>query len=714
MRRDPKHDVLFEPVKVGPKVLKNRFCQTPHCSHFGVDLAASHAYLRATKAEGGWALVNTEYASVHPESDDYPHNFSRLWDDDDVRNMALMCDLVHEADALAGVELWYGGAQAANNESRLAARGVSQINSEAFLAQSCYEMSKEELRELQGFYVDAAKRARSAGFDVVNVYGGHFHTIAHQFLSPFYNHRTDEYGGSFENRARFWVECLELIREAVGDDLAIAARFGVEGLRGADGVEVEEDGVRFVEHADHLVDVWDLQVGTITNWWEDTGPSRTHAENFQAPAVSKVRPHTSKPIIGVGRFVSPDVMAGVVRSGQLDIVGAARPSIADPFLPRKIEEGRLDDIRECIGCNICIGQVWGVGSRLICTQNATVGEEYRRGWHPERFQRADNADKDVLLLGAGPAGLECARVLGERGMRRVHLVEAAEQPGGTVAWIPRLPGLGEWSRVVGYRQIQIEKLHNVELILKTRLEARDVLEYGAEIVVIATGSHWATDGLNGVTHAPIPGADASRPEVLTPEQIMVEGKAHPGERVVIYDCDGYFMAPSLAEKLAEEGKKVTLITPAAEVAAFMHFTGEADGMYRRLYALGVELVANNRLVRFEHGQAITLHHYDGQGERARSADALVLVTQRISDDQIYLQLKSDPEACEAEGVEAVYRIGDCQAPRLMADSIFDGHRLAREIDAPNPAIALPYLREHKVFAARADALPARPAGRVPT
>src|SRR5262249_27689765 len=156
-------------------------------------------------------------------------------------------------------------------------------------------------------------------------------------------------------------ECLELVREAVGEELAVAARFGVEGLRGTAGVQVEEDGVRFVEYADHLVDVWDLHVGTITNWWEDTGPSRTHAENFQAPAVAKIRPHTDKPIIGVGRFVSPDVMAEAVRSGQLDIVGAARPSIADPFLPKKIEEGRLDDVRECIGCNICIGHVWGVG-----------------------------------------------------------------------------------------------------------------------------------------------------------------------------------------------------------------------------------------------------------------------------------------------------------------------------------------------------------------
>src|SRR6202011_376571 len=179
-------------------------------------------------------------------------------------------------------------------------------------------------------------------------------------------------------------------------------------------------------------------------------------------------------------------------------------------------------IRECMGINSCISRSES-GRHLGCSQNATAGEEYRRGWHPEKFTRAKNANRDVLVVGAGPAGMECAIVLGKRGMRRVHLVDTANEMGGIMRWIPQLPGLGEWSRVVNYRQIQLDKLKNVEFIPRTTLDANGVREYGAELVVIATGSAWATDGMNGWTRGPIPGADASQPQCLTPEQIMLEG-----------------------------------------------------------------------------------------------------------------------------------------------------------------------------------------------
>ena len=176
-------------------------------------------------------------------------------------------------------------------------------------------------------------------------------------------------------------------------------------------------------------------------------------------------------------------MVDAINSGKLDIIATCRPSISDPFLPQKIDEGRLDDIRECIGCNICISR-WEIGGPpLICTQNATAGEEYRRGWHPEKFEPARNADNDVLVVGAGPAGMECAMILGKRGMRRVHLVEAEDDMGGIMRWIPQLPGLGEWARVVNYRKIQIDKLKNVEFVPKTTLDAEGIKSYGAEIVV---------------------------------------------------------------------------------------------------------------------------------------------------------------------------------------------------------------------------------------
>jgi dimethylamine/trimethylamine dehydrogenase len=681
-------------VQIGPKTLKNRFCQVPQCTHFGTDLAGSHAYHRGIKAEGGWALVNTEYCSIHPESDDYPRNYSRLWDDADVRNLSVMCDAVHEHDALAGVELWYGAAHAANLDTRTAARGVAQVAPYPGLPGTCYEVTIPEIRELQQFFVDAALRARQAGFDVMNVYGGHAESITGQFFSRFYNKRTDQYGGSFENRARFWRECIELVREAVGDSCAIAARHSVDD-RGQPAID-RDDALQFIELVDDLVDFWDLVVGTGEAFQEDIGPSRTHPENHEADAVRRARAHTKKPIIGVGRFVSPDVMVEAIRSGQLDIIGAARPSIADPFLPRKIEEGRLGDIRECIGCNICVAST-RIAARLTCTQNATAGEEYRRGWHPERFDRARNADKDVVVVGAGPAGLECARVLGERGMHRVHLLDRSSDLGGHLGWVSRLPGLGQWHRVVDYRKIQLEKLKNVEVILNAPLTKQEILEYGAEIVVLATGSHWAADGLNPSTQKAIPGAEAPRAHVLTPEQIMVDGAEVPGDQVVIYDTDGYYVAVGIAERLASQGKQVTIVTSLNSVAPFLEHTGEATFVYTRLYDLGVQLLPERTVTRVADDHVQLAHHYDSRGAVDVPTSAVVLVTQRNSDDALYRELTAEPERLKAEGIEGVYRTGDCLVPRYIRDSIFDGHRLAREIDSDNPMIPLPHIREHRVL-----------------
>jgi len=701
MARDSKYDILFEPIKIGPKTSPNRFYKAPHCTALGVERPGAQAYFRSTATEGGWGVVNTEYCSIHPESDDTPYVSSRLWDDGDVHNLALMCQRIHDHGGLAGVQLWYGSKHALNYETRMAPRGVSQIPSDYVYNQSCRTMSKQDIRELQGFYVAAAKRARAAGFDIVNVYGGHTHSIPHQFLEPFYNKRTDEYGGSLENRARFWLETLEMVRDAIGDECAISCRFGVDTLRGESGISAEEDGVGFIKLADHLVDIWDFTIGNL-EWGEDAGPSRFFKENHQRPFIEIVKPHVTKPVVGVGRFTSPDVMVELIKSGHLDMIGAARPSIADPFLPRKIQEGRVDDIRECIGCNFCVSR-WAVGAaRISCTQNATAGEEYRRGWHPEKFSQAKNADKDVLIVGGGPAGMECARVLGNRGFKRIHLVEADRELGGIMRWIPRLPGLGDWGRVFDYRKVQLDKLKNVTIVPGSKLSVDDVREYGADIVVVATGAHWAKDGLNNATHEPIPGADASLDHCLTPEQIMLEGKKPTGPKVVIYDCEGYFMGSTLAEKLAREGHEVTLVTPLHYASAFAEYTLEHPRVMRTLHKLGVNVISEHTIDEIQPGQVKGTHVYDEEHKVTWQADSVVLVTCRVSDESLFRELESDPDALEREGIEAIYRVGDCVIPRLIADAVFDGHRLAREIDSPNPAVPLPYIREYRILG-RSDA-----------
>jgi dimethylamine/trimethylamine dehydrogenase len=702
-RRARRHDVLFEPVAIGPKTLRNRFYQVPHCTGFGTEKPFSQAAFRAVKAEGGWAAVCTEYAPVSADSDTSPFVSARLWDDDDLANLALMVDAVHGHGALAGIELHHGGAMAYPRESRWPPAGPSSISNEIYpMGTTPKEMDSDDIARVQHDWVAAACRARDAGFDIVYVYGAHSFLLS-QFLSPVLNRRSDRYGGSLGNRARLWTETLELVRGAVGADCAIAVRFAIDAL-GPWGVSRDE-GLEFVAIADHLVDLWDVSIGAVAGRARvDSGASRFYPEGYQLRWTHGLREVTRKPVVGVGRFTNPDTMASLVRSGELDLIGAARPSIADPFLPRKIEEGRYGEIRECIGCNFCYSRA-EYGNHIGCVQNATAGEEYRRGWHPERFPAARNADRGVLVVGAGPAGMECAIALAKRGFRQVHLVEGEAEIGGCARWIPRLPGLGEWNRVLGWRVTELERLRrSIEVITGVSLDRETILGYGAELVICATGSFWAADGLSGATAGPIPGADASKPFVLTPEQVVLTGKRPPGRRVLVYDCEGYFMGAGIAELLAAEGHLVVLATPFEQVAPICQETLEAYPLRQRLHELGVEMLTETVLT------AIGPDRVSGTGRFGEpfglETDGVALVTQRLPRDRLYRGLAAEPaEFLRAHGIEALYRAGDCVAPRMLGDAIFDGHRLAREIDSGDPLVPRPYLRERAVT--RPSGLPAQ-------
>jgi dimethylamine/trimethylamine dehydrogenase len=221
-------------------------------------------------------------------------------------------------------------------------------------------------------------------------------------------------------------------------------------------------------------------------------------------------------------------MADVIRSGAVDLIGSARQAIADPFLPRKIAEGRLDEIRECTGSNICILRE-ETFRHVGCVQNATAGEEYRRGWHPEVFSPAARADQPVLVVGAGPAGMECAVVLGRRGFSAVHLVEAEPQIGGRLRWTRRLPELGHWGRIVDWRAVQFGRLPGVEVITGRRLGVADVLGYGADVVVIATGSSWRGDGVSPANPEPIP-ARTRLCRTCSPRSRWSRANGRPGGR----------------------------------------------------------------------------------------------------------------------------------------------------------------------------------------
>ena len=642
------------------------------------------AAMRGVKAEGGWSVVCTEEVEIH-HSGDIGYAEGRLWDDRDIPALAMMAEAVHEHGALAGIEPVHNGHHSTGRYSREVPLGPSDLVSDNYDPVQARAMDKSDIRAMRRWYRDAALRSKRAGFDIVYIYAGHGLALPMHFLSRRHNRRTDEYGGSLENRARLFRELIEEAKDAVGDTCAVAVRFAVDELLGPDGITAEGEGREVVEMLAELPDLWDVNV---SDWPNDSATSRFGPEGEQEPYVAFVKQVTSKPVVGVGRFTSPDAMVSQIRRGILDMIGAARPSIADPFLPRKIEEGRPEDIRECIGCNICVS-----GDHLMvpirCTQNPTMGEEWRKGWHPEVIT-PKVSDTTVLVVGAGPAGLEAARALAARDYQ-VVLAEAGEELGGRVSLESRLPGLAAWGRVRDYRVGQLERLTNVEIYRASRLDAEQVREFGFPHVVIATGARWRKDGLGRAHFKPVPGSDGD--QVVTPDDIMA-GAAPGGEGpVLVFDDDHYYMASVIAEKLVAEGRAVTFVTPAADVAHWTHNTMEQERIQRRLLELGVTIHAHRSLTAIHAETAELSCTFTGRSETV-PAGGIVMVTAREPLDACYRDLIAEPEALTAAGIETVARLGDCEAPSTIAAAVYAGHRFAQEFQTVvEDADAVPFRRE---------------------
>lgn len=676
MPRDPRYNILFEPVQIGPAIAKNRFYQVPHCNGMGHQYPSSWVEMRRVKAEGGWGVINTEEVEISHTSELSPVPEGRLWDDRDIPLLARMADAVHEYGALAGIEPAHLGGGASNNYSREIPMGPSARPIDLLEPIQTRAMDKADITAFRKMHVDAALRCKKAGYDIVYVYAGHDMTTFVHFLSR-RNNRSDEYGGALENRVRLIREVLQDTKEAIGGTCAVAIRFGVEELKGPSGLTSDGEGRDVVEMLADLPDLWDVNV---SDWTNDSATSRFEGEGFQDSYVSFVKKVTNKPVVGVGRYTSPDAMVSLIKNGQLDLIGAARPSIADPFLPNKIDEGRVEDIRECIGCNMCVTGDY-LSTPMRCTQNPTMGEEWRRGWHPEKIAESKSKDS-VLVVGAGPSGLEAARALGQRG-HQVTLAEAGTEIGGRVAIESRLPGLSQWRRVADYREYQISQMANVDVFFDSRLTAEQVLEFGADHVVMATGSKWARHGIGRHNHDPIPTAEAAT--VLTPDEIAAG--TIPEGPVLVFDDDHYYMGGVMADKLRLAGLDVTYVTPVAEVSTWTHNTMEQAKIQTRLLELGVNIVPFRNLVSIQPGHVELACVFTDRKETL-SCKSVVMVTMRDSEDALYHDLVAIPD----NGLKSVTRIGDCLAPGTIAAAVYSGHRFARELGEPVPD-GVPFKRE---------------------
>ncbi len=687
--RDPRYDILFEPLAIGPVVAKNRFYQVPHCNGAGYRDPSAAAEMRGVKAEGGWGVIFTEQTEMHPSSEITPFIELRLWEDQDIPTLRLMSEKMKTHGGLAGIQLAYSGINGPNFYTKEVPLAPTALPIRTFTNDpvQARAMDKADISNLRRWFVDAAKRSRIAGFDLICLYGAHGFGIFQHFLSRATNHRTDEYGGSLENRSRFAREVLADMRDAVGDTMGFTMRVSLDeniGALGFSNAELRE----FIHMNRDLPDCWDLAQGS---WDECSGPSRFKEEAAQEALVKGIRELTSKPVVGVGRFTSPDVMARMVKQGVLDFIGCARPSIADPFLPLKIDEGRIEDIRECIGCNMCItGDMTQSISR--CTQNPTFMEEWRKGWHPERMN-AKGGSQNVLIVGSGPAGLEAARALSLRGYD-VAIAEADKVIGGRVARERLLPGLSAWGRVVDYRQYQLSQRPNVQTYLDSALDTDNVMEFGFENICIATGSTWRRDGV-ARQHVVAPSMHAAMP-LFTPDDIMA-GKLPTGD-VAIYDDDHYYMGGVLAELLAQKGCNVTLLTPSAFVSDWTRNTLEQGAIHRRLIATGVKIVLNRGLHAVLNDGVQTNCSYTGTIELL-GCNAVVVVASRSSNDNLFHALCARKNQWADAGIKTVKLIGDAAAPGPIAWATYAGHRYARELDEQDRGDTLSFRREVTALAA---------------
>jgi dimethylamine/trimethylamine dehydrogenase len=549
-------------------------------------------------------------------------------------------------------------------------------------------MTKADIADMRFWHREAVRRSLQANYDIVYVYAGHAIGGLHHFLSRRYNDRSDEYGGSIENRARLLREILEDTREECDGKAAVACRISVDELLGDEGItrtEIEDVIGMLGEHPD----LWDFVLGS---WEDDSVTSRFGPEAEQEPYVRGLKQLTTKPVVGVGRFTSPDMMVHQVKSGVLDLIGAARPSIADPFLPRKIETGNLEDIRECIGCNICVSGDFTM-SPIRCTQNPTMGEEFRRGWHPERI-RAKSSDATVLVVGAGPAGMEAARSLGNRGYA-VSLAEASRTLGGRVVRESALPGLSAWIRVVDYREQQLRRLDNVDVFMQSEMTADDIIENDFNHVVIATGAYWRHDGVGRWHTKPMTVADGA--EVLSPDDVMA-GARPRGSRVVVFDDDHYYLGAVIAELLAKEGRDVTLVTPAAHVSQWTTNTLEVARIRKRVIRAGIDVRTNTTVTAITADGVRTACVFTGD-EGTVAADGVVTVTARLPHDALFGELTSRQSEWADADLLSVRAIGDAWAPATIAAAVWSGHRYAEELDEPQAPGPVPYLREVSELAA---------------
>ena len=648
---------LFSPIQVGSVTLKNRIYSSGHAEAMAEGGRPGDRLTRyhAAKARGGCALtIFGGSSSVHPSSPAAAWKQIANHDDSIIPAYRALADAVHAHECLVFTQLTHMGRRAqADGEEAAVLLAPSQIP-ERVHREVPHELEAEQIAELVRAFGEAARRCREAGLDGIELSMAHNHLID-QFWSPLFNQRLDEYGGSLENRMRFGFEVLRETRRFVGRDFVVGARISGDeftrgGLTAADMAEIARrlavSGlVDFLSIIGGGAHTYELQAAAVPNMSYATGVFVP-----LAAAIKQAAPGLA--IFHASRIVDPVHADRVVAAGEIDVVGMTRALIADPELPRKAREGRLDDIRTCVGANEgCIDRIYQ-GKPVTCVQNPATGRERELA----DVNRAAKPRK-VVVVGGGVAGLEAARMATLRG-HRVVLFEKTAELGGQVLLAARAPARSEYAGIVRYLAGQVRKL-GAEIRLDVEVAPETVIAERPEAVVIATGSHPFVPA--------VPGGDGKH--VVTDRDVLA-GDARVGASVVVVDDVHTQQALSTAELLLEQGKRVEVISPLFYVGQDIGVTSIAP-LYKRLFTRGAVLTPGTELRAVEGSAVLVANVYSGAERRIEGVDTVVLSAGSRSTDSLYRALKGR--------VPELHAVGDCVAPRGVHQAILDATRVARAI-----------------------------------
>jgi mycofactocin system FadH/OYE family oxidoreductase 2 len=656
---------LLSPLRVGATELPNRIVMTAHVTHFGTDhmISDRHVAYYTERVKGGAGLVITEVQGVHPTSTAGFPEVCFAFKPESVARNAELARSIHDHGGRVFAQLWHSGM---HTDGRLTSDYIQPIGPSAIACTRYHEppreMEEEDIEEvLEGFAVSAAN-LKVAGIDGAEVHMGHSYLIG-QFLSPYYNKRSDRWGGSLENRMRLAVEVMKRIWARVGPDWTVGIRISADelvpgGLALQDMQELCRVLTRLVR-----VDFIDCSVGTF-NSGAIMVPPMYFPAGVNVPLAAGIKqacPQT--PILAVGRIIDPALAEDVLASGAADLVGMARALLCDPELPNKARAGRTEEIRHCIGClQACIGRMHE-GKAIGCLLNPVAGRE--REWGPGSSVAAPKR-KRVVVVGGGPAGMEAARVAAERG-HEVTLFERQRELGGQIRLIVRQPMRQEFAEVTRWLSRELNRLG---VAVRTGVEATAdaVLATRPDAVVMATGARPEKSGFSyhECERPGIPGAD--RPHVFS----AWEALEHPeslGGKVVLVDENGDYEAACTADFLAQRGVQVTVVTRWFRLG--VDIPDVVIGiLYSRLAKAGVRIRCMG-VVREIGEDSVRIEDVFAGSTETERCDAVVLVMGKRSENGLYRELKGR--------VPELHLIGDAAAPRVMDQAIYEGHKAGRAI-----------------------------------